>query len=103
MRGPLMALLISATSVCSQTAQPNFQTLSQQAEAARNARQLDKALGLYQRALKLKPDWDEGLWNLGSIAYDLDRYAECAPAFRRLAALKPDSAPAWTMAGLWEC
>ncbi len=79
-----------------------FQSLSQQAEAARDAKQLDKALTLYQRALKLKPDWDEGLWNLGSIAYDLDQYAECAPAFRRLAGLKPDSAPAWTMAGLCE-
>jgi tetratricopeptide (TPR) repeat protein len=32
----------------------------------------------------------------------LDRYAECAPAFRKLAALKRDSAPAWTMAGLCE-
>ena len=57
---------------------------------------------LYQRALKLKPDWDEGLWNLGSIAYDLDRYSECAPAFRKLAGLKPDSVPAWTMSGLCE-
>ena len=44
----------------------------------------------------------EGLWNLGSITYDLDRYSECAPAFRRLAAVKPESAPAWTMAGLCE-
>ena len=102
MRGTLTAFLISAVSLCGQTAPPSFQTLSQQADAARDAKQLDKALALYQRALKLKPDWDEGLWNLGSIAYDLDQYAECAPAFRRLAGLKPDSAPAWTMAGLCE-
>jgi len=102
MRGPLTALLISAIPLCSQTAPPSFQTLSRQAEAARDARQLDKALALYQRALKLKPDWDEGLWSLGNIAYDLDRYTECAPAFRRLASLKPDSAPAWTMSGLCE-
>ena len=57
---------------------------------------------LYQRALKIKPEWDEGLWNLGSIAYDLDRYAECAPAFGQLARLKPESSPAWTMSGLCE-
>jgi tetratricopeptide (TPR) repeat protein len=102
MRGTLTAFLVSAVSLCGQTAPPSFQTLSQQAEAARDAGQMDKALSLYQRALKLKPGWDEGLWNLGSIAYDLDRYAECAPAFHRLAGLKPDSAPAWTMAGLCE-
>src|SRR5206468_10045383 len=35
-------------------------------------------------------------------AYNLDRYGDCAPAFRRLAAVKPHSAPAWTMAGLCE-
>jgi len=102
MRGTLTAFLISAYSLCGQTAPPSFQTLSQQADAARDAKQLQKALTLYQRALKLKPNWDEGLWNLGSIAYDLDRYSECAPAFRRLATLKPDSAPAWTMSGLCE-
>src|SRR4029077_13804914 len=102
MRGALAAVLISVTSLWGQTAPPSFATLSRQADAARDAKQLQKALTLYQRALKLKPNWDEGLWNLGSIAYDLDRYSECAPAFRRLATLKPDSAPAWTMSGLCE-
>src|SRR5690242_7123965 len=102
MRRAPAAFLMSVLPLCGQTAQPGFQALSAQAEAARNAKQLPKALTLYQRALKLKPDWDDGLWNLGSIAYDLDRYAECAPAFHQLAALKPESAPAWTMAGLCE-
>jgi tetratricopeptide (TPR) repeat protein len=102
MRGTLTALLISAMSLGGQSAPPTFQTLSRQAEAARDAGHLREALALYQRAVKLKPDWDEGLWDLGNIAYDLDRYSECAPAFRRMAALKPDSAPAWTMSGLCE-
>ena len=102
MRGTLTALLISAISLGGQSAPPTFATLSRQADAARDAKQLEQALALYQRALKLKPDWDEGLWNLGSIAYDLDRYSECAPAFRKLAGLKPDSVPAWTMSGLCE-
>ena len=103
MRGFLTALLLSAIPGLSQTAAPpSFQTLAHQAELARDNKQLPQAIALYQRALKLKPDWDEGLWNLGSIAYDLDRYAECAPAFRKLAKLKPDNAPAWTMGGLCE-
>jgi tetratricopeptide (TPR) repeat protein len=102
MRGTLTAFLISAISLGGQSAPPTFATLARQADAARDAKQLDQAMVLYQRALKLKPDWDEGLWNLGSIAYDLDRYSECAPAFRKLAGLKPDSVPAWTMSGLCE-
>jgi tetratricopeptide (TPR) repeat protein len=102
MRGILTAFLISAICLQGQTPPSTFQTLVRQAEAARDQAQLDKALTLYQRALKLKPDWDEGLWSLGNIAYDLDRYTECAPAFRRFAGLKPDSAPAWIMSGLCE-
>jgi tetratricopeptide (TPR) repeat protein len=99
---PAAAQSAAATGAAPTTPAATFQALSQKADAARDARQLDQALTLYQRALKLKPDWDEGLWNLGSIAYDLNRYSECGPAFRRLAGLKPDSAPAWTMSGLCE-
>ena len=98
----MLAFLAGVRPAPSQTAPPTFQALARQADAARDGRQLEKAVSLYRQALKLKPDWDEGLWNLGSITYDLDRYTECAATFRRLGALKPDSAPAWTMAGLCE-
>ncbi len=79
-----------------------FESLSHQAEEARDAKRLNEALALYKRALKLKPTWEDGWWNAGSIAYDLDKYAECASDFRRLAALKPTLAPAWTLKGLCE-
>jgi tetratricopeptide (TPR) repeat protein len=101
MRGMLTGLVMVSI-LGAQNAAPTFATLSRQADAARDAKQLDKAVSLYRQALKLKPDWDDGLWSLGSITYDLDRYADCDQAFRRLAALKKDSAPAWTMAGLCE-
>jgi tetratricopeptide (TPR) repeat protein len=98
----MLALLPAVHPVDAQTPPPSFQSLSKQADSARDSNQLDKAIKLYQQALKLKPEWEDGWWNLGSINYDLDRYSECAPAFRRLAKLKPESAPAWTMAGLCE-
>jgi tetratricopeptide (TPR) repeat protein len=81
---------------------PLFESLSHQAQEARDAKRLDEALTLYKRALRLKPAWEDGWWNAGSIAYDLDNYTECASDFRRLAALKPDLAPAWTLKGLCE-
>ena len=62
----------------------------------------EKAVELYKQALKLKPDWEDGLWSLGSIAYDLDHYSDCASAFQKLSKLKPDGAPGWTMSGLCE-
>jgi len=94
--------MIAVLPAVSQTPPPSFQDLAGQAAGARDRNQLDKAVALYKQALERKPDWDEGLWALGSIAYDLDRYAECSAAFGKLAAVKPDSAPAWTMAGLCE-
>lgn len=77
-------------------------SLSHQAEQARDAKRLDEALSLYKKALQLKPEWQAGWWNAGSIAYDLDNYTECASDFGRLAALKPDLAPTWTYQGLCE-
>ncbi|MGA2737309.1 MAG: tetratricopeptide repeat protein [Bryobacteraceae bacterium] len=83
-------------------AKPTFEVLSQQAAAARDAKHLAEALALYRKALKLKPDWVEGLWEAGSMEYDQDQYENCSTDFRRLAALEPNQAPAWTMAGLCE-
>ena len=77
-----------------------FDALVQQAKESRDGKHLDQALLLYRKALKIKPDWEEGLWNAGSISYDQDHYADCSPDFHHLAILKPDLAPAWTMAGL---
>ena len=79
-----------------------FEALARDAAAARDANRLADALSLYQKALKLRPNWDEGWWNAGSIAYDTDRFADCIAAFRRLRTLKPDLAPAWIMSGLCE-
>jgi tetratricopeptide (TPR) repeat protein len=81
---------------------PSFETLSRQAAEARDAKRLAEALALYRKALKLKPDWADGLWEAGSIEYDQDQYKECSADFQRLAALKTDQAPGWTMAGLCE-
>ncbi len=96
------SLLAAASAATAQNATPDFTTLSRQADAARDARQFPKAMDLYKRALKLKPSWQEGWWSLGSIAYDLDRFEECAADFRKLTVLKPDGAPGLTMLGLCE-
>src|SRR5689334_63194 len=77
-----------------------FEYLSKQADAAREAKELDKAAGLYKQALALKPDWLEGLWNLGTICYDLDRHEEANDAFKRLLAKDPSSGVTWVFKGL---
>ena len=79
-----------------------FDNLARQAVTARDAKRLPEAMSFYKKALDLKPNWDEGLWDYGSIAYDTDHFPECTAAFRKLVAFKPDLVPAWTMAGLCE-
>jgi tetratricopeptide (TPR) repeat protein len=108
MSGPIAAILLfsfAANAMPDDTppkSSSGFAAVSRQAEQSRDANRLDEAVALYKEALLLKPDWDEGWWNLGSITYDKDNYSECAAAFERLAALKQDSVPAWTMSGLCE-
>lgn len=98
----LVTFLAACWSCAAQPPAPTFPVLSSQAQAARDANQLEKAIELYKKALKLQPKWEDGLWSLGSIAYDLDRYKDCVWAFGKLAELKPDSTLGWTMAGLCE-
>lgn len=79
-----------------------FEDLSRRAAAARDEGQLDEASRLYREALRARPGWEEGLWSLGTIAYELDRPAECRDAMRRLVAARPTVASAWVFRGLCE-
>lgn len=98
----MLALLAALLLLQAPKAPAGFDALAARAAAARDAGRLDEALTLYLQALKLRPQWDEGLWNAGSIAYDTDKVSECGPLFHRLVALKPDLSPGWIMAGLCE-
>jgi tetratricopeptide (TPR) repeat protein len=81
---------------------PDFDSIVARADEARDAKQVDRAVALYQEALHLKPDWKQGWWVLGSVLYDANRFQECEQAFLPLTALDPDKSPGWAMAGLCE-
>src|SRR5262245_31582474 len=114
MTGVLLALTLSvrAQSTQPRTAKrqpqanaalsPQAAGIVKRADQAREAGQLDEALELYQKALQLQPKWSEGWWDVGTILYERDRYAEARDAFRNLVALSPKRAPAWGMLGLCE-
>jgi tetratricopeptide (TPR) repeat protein len=90
----------SSKPAAARPAASSFESLSKQADAARDAKELEKAIGLYKRALALKPDWLEGLWSLGTACYDLDRHEEANDAFKRLLTRDPSSGVAWVFKGL---
>jgi tetratricopeptide (TPR) repeat protein len=82
-------------------AQPaGFAALEKEAAAAREAGNLERAIELYKKGLASKPDWEEGLFGLGTASYDLERYADASDAFRRLLARDPSSGLTWVLKGL---
>ena len=80
----------------------SFQALQQSAAKAQQAGDNERAIADYKRALALQPDWPEGLWALGTLSYDLDRYTDAAAALTKLVKLAPDSGAAYSFLGLSE-
>ena len=69
-----------------------FAEIAKRADAAREAGRVEEAIGLYRQGLRVKPDWKEGRWYLGTSYYELDRYAAAAmPLWNALVAAVDDS------------
>jgi predicted Zn-dependent protease len=83
-------------------ASPALEQLSAQADAAREAGNLDEAITLYQKGVAQRRGWDEGWWYLATLLYEKDRYAEAAPAFKQVATLRPKAGAPLAMLGLCE-
>lgn len=73
-----------------------------QGDALREAGRLNEAVSYYVQALRIRPDWAEGWWHVGTILYDGDHYADARDALRNLVALDPKKGPAWALLGLCE-
>jgi len=80
----------------------NFQQLSESAERARQENRDDEAILLYRQALKIRPDWEEGLWYLGATLYQKELFAESRDVMRQFVAESAQSAPGWAILGLGE-
>ena len=71
-------------------------------DEARLASQFRQALDQYTTALKIRPNWKEGWWNIGAILYEEDQYPAARDAFRNLVALDQNNGQGWGMLGLCE-
>jgi tetratricopeptide (TPR) repeat protein len=101
---PLLALLLFAETPKSPpaAASQRFAQVSKQATEAREQERLEEAVRLYREGVRIRPDWKEGWWYLGTMFYDQDRYEEARAALRRFSALDPKVAPGWGFLGLCE-
>ena len=101
---PLFFLLLFAETQKgpSPAASQRFAQVSKQAGEAREQERLEEAAQLYREGVRLRPDWKEGWWYLGTMFYDQDRYEEARVALRRFTVLDPKVAAAWAFLGLCE-
>ena len=81
-------------------ASSSFDDLARQATAAREQGKPQEAVGYYQQALQIHPDWEEGWWYVGTLLYDGNHFAEALPAFSKVVELDPKMGPAWSFLGL---
>jgi predicted Zn-dependent protease len=81
---------------------PAFEELARRAEQARIAGQRDAAIQAYEQALLIRPEWQEGLWYLGTLDYEADRYAEAIPVLQKVSLVHPEAGPVWAFLGLCE-
>lgn len=80
--------------------QAQFEALAAQAGQAREAGKIPEAIELYQKAIAIKPKWNEGWWFLATLLYEKDEYATAAKAFQNAAALNPQVGAPAVMLGL---
>jgi tetratricopeptide (TPR) repeat protein len=80
----------------------SFEELSSRAATARAAGHADQAIQSYQRALQLRPEWDEGRWNLAMLQYSGGRYPEAISELKSWVERHPNFGTAWAVMGLCE-
>jgi tetratricopeptide (TPR) repeat protein len=80
----------------------DFKALAEKAAAAQAAGQIDAAISSYERALALRPQWEEGWRNLGTLCYASARYEDAIAALKNSVAINDRNGNVWALLGLSE-
>jgi tetratricopeptide (TPR) repeat protein len=81
----------------------SFEKLAERAQAALDADRVREAIQLYKRATKLRPDWPEGWWHLGTLLFDSGRFLEARDAFAHFTTIEREQpGPGFAMLGVTE-
>lgn len=79
-----------------------FDQLSKAADRARDENDNEDAIRLYRRALSVRPAWPEGLWYLGILEYEKERFLDARDVLRRFVTYDPSAGPGWAVLGMSE-
>ncbi len=98
----LLFAWLSVESAAAQNGSPSFEEVAAQADTARDANEIPRAIELYTQALQLNGKWEDGWWSLGILQYGSGAYAPASDALSHLLDLHPDVAQALALRGLCE-
>lgn len=96
------AVSVSAQAIPAKAPAQSFEQVSQAAQQARDENRDDDAIRLFQQGLKSKPDWDEGLWYLGTMLYEKEHFSQARDLLRQFVAQNPKFGPGWAVLGMSE-
>jgi tetratricopeptide (TPR) repeat protein len=80
----------------------SFEEISRRTATAQTAGDADQAIQNYQRALQLRPEWDDGRWNLAMLNYSAGHYPETISELKISVERHPNVGTAWAVMGLCE-
>jgi len=90
------------TAIADTGSEDNFEALAKKGAAAQAAGQMDAGVSYCQRALALRPEWEEGWRNLGTLYYASTRYADAIAALKNAVAIDAHDGNVWALLGLSE-
>ena len=92
----------AANEPAQQTDPGTFDELVRKAQLAQQNQQTREAISYYQRALQLRPRWEEGWRYLGTLCYMGGIYDTAVTAFQNSVALDESHPEVWALLGLYE-
>ncbi len=91
-----------ASLLCAQTPAQRRAPMEKQAEEAIAKGEPNRAVALWQDALRVDPQWRAGWWRLGTTLYQAEQPAAARVALEKLIALDPNAGAPWVVLGLCE-
>ena len=81
----------------------SFEDVAERARAAMEENRVPDAIRLYRRATKLRPEWSEGWWHLGTLLFDAGNFSEARDVFARFVSIeRKQPGPGFAMLGFSE-
>jgi tetratricopeptide (TPR) repeat protein len=99
---PVLMFALLTPLAAAQSSPASFDSLTQNATAAREQGDVPRAIDLYRQSVEINPKWQDGWWFLGSLQYGTNAYGPARDALTHYIDLAGSPGPALALRGLCE-